>query len=47
MSDLLAQERSILAALDADRHTELAGLLRILLAPFDAAGLNDTGSAPD
>jgi hypothetical protein len=44
---LLTQERSILDALDAGRQNELAGLLRILLAPFDAAGLTDTGSAPE
>ena len=47
MSDLLAQERSILAALDPSRQNDLAGLLRILLAPFDAAGLNDTGPASE
>lgn len=36
MSDLLAAERSLLTALDATQQAELAALLRILLAPFDA-----------
>jgi DNA-binding MarR family transcriptional regulator len=43
MADLLTREQSILTALSATRQTELAGLLRILLAPFDAAGLDGTG----
>ena len=38
MSDLLARERALLTGLDAGQQDELAGLLRILLAPFDAAG---------
>jgi DNA-binding MarR family transcriptional regulator len=37
MSDLLSREGAILTALDADEQNELAGLLRVLLAPFDAA----------
>lgn len=40
MSDLLTRERSILTALGAGQQNELAGLLRVLLAPFDAAGLD-------
>jgi DNA-binding MarR family transcriptional regulator len=38
MSDLLARERSLLMGLGPAEQSELAGLLRILLAPFDAAG---------
>ena len=38
MSDLLARERSILTGLTEGQQAQLAGLLRILLAPFDAAG---------
>jgi len=34
-SDLLHRERELLTALDADQQHELAGLLRVLLAPFD------------
>src|SRR5580700_2389839 len=45
MSDLLTSERSILTALSAAQQDELASLLRILLAPFDAAGLNGTDDA--
>jgi DNA-binding MarR family transcriptional regulator len=45
MADLLTRERSILTALTSSRQDELAGLLRILLAPFDAAGLD--GAGPD
>jgi DNA-binding MarR family transcriptional regulator len=37
MSDLLTREGAILTALSAAEQTELAGLLRILLAPFDAS----------
>jgi DNA-binding MarR family transcriptional regulator len=37
MSDLLASERLILTGLSAGQQADLAGLLRILLAPFDAA----------
>jgi DNA-binding MarR family transcriptional regulator len=36
MADLLEREHGLLAALPADQQQELAGLLRILLAPFDA-----------
>jgi DNA-binding MarR family transcriptional regulator len=38
MSDLLARERELLTGLDPGQQRELAGLLRVLLAPFDAAG---------
>jgi len=37
LSALLAQERALLTGLDAGQQAELAALLRILLAPFDAA----------
>jgi DNA-binding MarR family transcriptional regulator len=36
MADLLERERGLLAALPAGQQQELAGLLRVLLAPFDA-----------
>jgi DNA-binding MarR family transcriptional regulator len=36
MADLLERERGLLAALPAGEQQELAGLLRVLLAPFDA-----------
>lgn len=36
LADLLRRERALLAELDRHRVTELAGLLRTLLAPFDA-----------
>lgn len=38
MSDLLARERTILTSLDAAEQDRLASSLRVLLAPFDAAG---------
>jgi DNA-binding MarR family transcriptional regulator len=37
MSDLLTRERAILTSLDAAEQARLAGSLRVLLAPFDAA----------
>jgi DNA-binding MarR family transcriptional regulator len=37
MADLLGRERGLLAALPADEQQDLAGLLRVLLAPFDAS----------
>ena len=37
VADLLARERQLLAGLAADQQEELAGLLRVLLAPFDSA----------
>jgi DNA-binding MarR family transcriptional regulator len=36
LADLLARERELLAGLDPGHRTTLAGLLRVLLAPFDA-----------
>jgi DNA-binding MarR family transcriptional regulator len=36
MADLLERERGLLAALPPGQQQELAGLLRVLLAPFDA-----------
>jgi DNA-binding MarR family transcriptional regulator len=38
MSDLLTRERAILTSLGAAEQARLAGSLRTLLAPFDAAG---------
>jgi DNA-binding MarR family transcriptional regulator len=43
MSDLLTRERAILTSLDTAEQSELAGLLRVLLAPFDAAGPEAAG----
>ena len=37
MADLLERERGLLAALPADDQQDLAGLLRVLLVPFDAS----------
>ena len=37
LADLLARERALLAGLDAEERQHLADLMRILLAPFDAA----------
>jgi DNA-binding MarR family transcriptional regulator len=37
VADLLDRERELLAGLTADQRQELADLLRVLLAPFDAA----------
>src|SRR5215472_984637 len=37
MADLLTRERELLGGLALDQQQELAGLLRILLAPFDTA----------
>ncbi len=36
LSDLLKRERELLTSLDARQQDELAALLRMLLAPFDA-----------
>ncbi|MGO8958479.1 MAG: MarR family winged helix-turn-helix transcriptional regulator [Streptosporangiaceae bacterium] len=41
MSALLTRERALLTGLDSGQQDELARLLRILLAPFDAAGPAD------
>ena len=41
MSALLARERALLTGLDSSQQEELARLLRILLAPFDAAEPRD------
>jgi len=38
LADLLDRERALLASLDGDERHNLADLMRILLAPFDAAG---------
>jgi DNA-binding MarR family transcriptional regulator len=37
LADLLRRERALLAGLDHDERQHLADLMRILLAPFDAA----------
>jgi DNA-binding MarR family transcriptional regulator len=36
LADLLQRERKLLAGMSAGQRRELAGLLRVLLAPFDA-----------
>src|SRR3984957_21243518 len=41
MSDLLARERTILTGLTDGQQAELGGLLRVLLAPFDAVATAD------
>jgi DNA-binding MarR family transcriptional regulator len=41
MADLLDRERNLLTGLAPSQQRELAGLLRILLAPFDATGPAD------
>ncbi len=38
LTDLLDREQALLAGLDEDQRRALAGLLRTLLAPFDADG---------
>jgi DNA-binding MarR family transcriptional regulator len=38
LADLLRRERALLAGLDSGQRRHLADLMRILLAPFDAAG---------
>jgi DNA-binding MarR family transcriptional regulator len=43
MADLLDRERGLLAALPAVQQRELAGLLRVLLAPFDASSWSRRG----
>jgi DNA-binding MarR family transcriptional regulator len=47
MSDLLGRERELLTGLDATRQEDLAGLLRVLLAPFDAADGTETVQPSD
>jgi DNA-binding MarR family transcriptional regulator len=44
---LLDGERDLLTGLDARQQQELAGLLRILLVPFDAAGAASQQAAGD
>ena len=44
---LLDGERDLLTGLDARQQEDLAGLLRILLVPFDAAGAADQQAAGD
>ncbi|HEY1920719.1 MAG TPA: MarR family transcriptional regulator [Streptosporangiaceae bacterium] len=45
LADLLASEEKLLAGLDRDQREQLSGLLRMLLAPFDAG--ERPGSAGD
>jgi DNA-binding MarR family transcriptional regulator len=45
LADLLARERELLASLTGPQRGHLAGLLSLLLAPFDAATLAD-GAGP-
>ena len=37
LEDLLSREQALLAGLDREERQQLAGLMRVLLAPFDAA----------
>jgi len=45
LADLLTSERELLTGLDAPQQRELAALLRILLAPFDASQAADSARA--
>jgi DNA-binding MarR family transcriptional regulator len=45
LQDLLRNERELLTALDDGQRHELAALLRILLAPFDASQPHDAARA--
>jgi DNA-binding MarR family transcriptional regulator len=45
LADLLLRERELLTELDGPQRRELAGLLRILLAPFDARSSDARGGA--
>jgi DNA-binding MarR family transcriptional regulator len=46
-SDLLVRERELLTGLSVAQQQQLAGLLRILLVPFDAAGAADSEAAAE
>lgn len=46
LADLLHRERALLAGLDTTERKQLAGLLRTLLAPFDASDRVNVGSYP-
>jgi DNA-binding MarR family transcriptional regulator len=46
MSELLERERLLLTTLNAGQQAELAGLLRTLVAPFDAAAGEPAGTEP-
>jgi DNA-binding MarR family transcriptional regulator len=45
LADLLRKERELLTGLDGRQQRELAALLRILLAPYDASGPEPAGPA--
>jgi DNA-binding MarR family transcriptional regulator len=45
LEDLLHSERELLTGLDRAQRRELAGLLRVLLAPFDAGRPPDTAAS--
>ena len=45
LADLLTSERELLTALDGAQQRELAALLRVLLAPFDASQAPDIARA--
>jgi DNA-binding MarR family transcriptional regulator len=44
LEDLLRSERELLTGLDGGQRGELAGLLRVLLAPFDASHAGQAGA---
>ena len=46
VADLLERERDLLASLTPDQREQLAGLLRVLLAPFDGAPAGAGSASP-
>jgi hypothetical protein len=46
LDGLLERERELLTGLTPAQRLDLAGLLRILLVPFDAAVAGDDGADP-
>jgi len=47
LADLLDRERDLLASLEPGQQAELAGFLRTLLAPFDAADADEAAPGAD